>query len=66
MTEEDDDLEFFNMMADYEPTIYEEARDWLSLHHFHSTGQGRIMFKYILDAIDQKESVERDNNMRTS
>jgi hypothetical protein len=66
MTEEDDDLEFFNMMADYEPTIYEEARDWLFLHYFHSTGQGRIMFKYMLDAIDQKESVDRDNNMRTS
>ena len=63
MTEDDDDLEFFNMMAsaeDYEPTIYEEARDWLFLHHFYGNPKQRIILEYI------QEALSRDHDMRNS
>jgi hypothetical protein len=65
MTEEewDDDLEFFNKMASaeaYEPTIYEEARDWLFLHHFYGNEKQRIILEYI------QEAFRRDHDMRNS
>ena len=67
MTEDDDDLEFFNKMANKpEPTIYEEASNWLFLHYFHSSGKSRDMFKYMMEAIGEKETLRRDNDVRNS